>query len=120
MASYCKPMRYSFALRNPSPALPANASLPRLLYLSDVPVENSCHGSLLLYRLLERYPPEKLRVVEGNIFSSRAERRLPGVTYRTYRQGWPRLHFTRFVHSFAAGLMFTAGLRVRRVERLLD
>ena len=101
-------------------ALPANASLPRLLYLSDVPVENSCHGSILLYRLLEHYPPEKLRVVEGNIFSSRAERRLPGVTYRTYRQGWPRLQLTRFVHLFAAGLMFTAGLRVRRVERLLD
>jgi glycosyltransferase involved in cell wall biosynthesis len=100
-------------------ARPSNDSLPRLLYLSDVPVEKSYHGSVLLYRLLENYPPDKLRVIEGNIFSSRAERRLPEVAYRTYRQGWARLQFTRFVRLFAAGLMFTGGRRVGRVEKLL-
>ena len=42
--------------------------LPRLLYVGDVPVEASYHGSALIYRLLQRYPVERLRIVEGNIF----------------------------------------------------
>ena len=77
-------------------------------------------GRSWLYRLLEGYPPGKLRVIEGNIFASRAERRLPGVTYRTYRQGWARLQNTRFARLFAAGLMFTGNWRVGPVEKLLD
>ena len=98
----------------------SNSHLPRLLYLSDVPVEKSYHGSVLLYRLLEQYTPDKLRVIEGNIFRSQTDRRLPGVAYRTYRQGWARLQYTRFFPLFAAGLMFTGNWRTGRVERLLE
>ena len=57
------------------------AALPRLAYIGDVPVESSYHGSALLYRLLQRYPPDRLSVIE-NRNSSRADRRLPGVRYR--------------------------------------
>src|SRR6516164_618647 len=54
--------------------------LPRLSYLGEVPVECSYHGSALLWRLLENYPPEDLLIVEG-IHRSSVERRLPGVRY---------------------------------------
>ena len=36
-------------------------TLPDLGYVADVPVEASYHGSALVYRLLQRYPKEKLR-----------------------------------------------------------
>src|SRR5262249_39675777 len=54
--------------------------LPRLSYLGEVPVECSYHGSALLWRLLENYPPRNLLIVEG-IHRSSVERRLPGVRY---------------------------------------
>lgn len=94
--------------------------LPRLLYVSDVPVERSLHGSLLLFRLLEKYPADRLRVIEGSLFSSRPERRLPGVTYRTLRTGWARLQHCRFTHLFAAWQIFSSGIRAGRVQDLLD
>lgn len=55
--------------------------LPRLLYVAEVPVESSYHGSALLYRLLAGYPTDRLLVVEMDD-SSRPDRRLPGVDYR--------------------------------------
>jgi glycosyltransferase involved in cell wall biosynthesis len=55
-------------------------SLPRLSYLGEVPVECSYHGSALLWRLFENYPPEDLLIVEG-IHHSSIERRLPRVRY---------------------------------------
>ena len=57
-------------------------SLPRVAYIGCVPAERSYHGSLLLYRLLQALPPEKLRVVEGYLGPSQPDRRLPGVAYR--------------------------------------
>jgi glycosyltransferase involved in cell wall biosynthesis len=72
------------------------ASLPRLLYIGDVPVESSFHGSALIYRLLQNYPPEKLRVVEGNLRNSKSKRRLAGVQYDLIKIGWTRPLFTRF------------------------
>ena len=41
--------------------------LPRLLYIADVAVEASYYGSALVYRLLERYPVEQLRIVEAGL-----------------------------------------------------
>jgi hypothetical protein len=41
------------------------STLPRLSYLGEVPVECSYHGSALLWRLFESYPPEDLLIVEG-------------------------------------------------------
>ena len=42
--------------------------LPRLLYLGDVPVEASYHGSALIYRLLQHYPVDRLMIIESNLF----------------------------------------------------
>ena len=70
--------------------------LPRLLYLGDVPVESSYHGSALLYRLLQNYPPDRLRIIEGNHRNSVPERRLHGVLYRVLKVGWSRPLYTRF------------------------
>jgi glycosyltransferase involved in cell wall biosynthesis len=56
------------------------SGLPRLAYLGEVPVECSYHGSALLWRLLENYPPKDLLIVEG-IHRSSVERRLPEVRY---------------------------------------
>ena len=92
--------------------------LPKLLYIGDVPIESSYHGSTLLYRLLEDYPPEKLLVVEGNVHRSQPERRLPDVRYRSLKVGRERLLRTRF-HKFYSGILTrSAPTRVRRVKKL--
>ena len=46
------------------------STLPRLLYIGDVPVEASYHGSALLYRLLQTYPPDRLRIIEAGLAAS--------------------------------------------------
>ncbi len=69
--------------------------LPRLLYIADVPVENSLHGSALLYRLLLDYPRDRLRIVETGAQQSLPHRRLPGVDYRHVPQRMGRLRRTR-------------------------
>src|SRR5215471_9926399 len=55
-------------------------AIPRLLYIGDVPVEASFHGSILLYRLLQEYPPDRLFIIE-RAQASLPARRLPGVRY---------------------------------------
>lgn len=70
-------------------------ALPRLVYFADVPVENYMHGSALIYRLLERYPPDKLLIVEG-LVRSQADRRLPGVRYAQSRHPMKRVLQSRF------------------------
>jgi len=89
--------------------------LPRLLYVGDVPVEASYHGSALLYRLLQRYPVERLRIVEGNIFPAGTDRQLPGVRYDTLDVGRPRLLNSRLHDWYATWLALSAG---RRAEQL--
>lgn len=72
-------------------------ALPRLACIGDVNVQNYCHGSLQLFRLLESYPPEKLSIVETTWQSSMADRRLPRVAYHHLRPWWSRLfHQSRF------------------------
>src|SRR3990172_2559124 len=75
--------------------------LPRLLYVGDVPVESSYHGSALLHRLLASYPSDRLRVVESSLGVSRSERRLPGVQYRVLDVGSRRWLDTR-LHSLVS------------------
>ena len=92
--------------------------LPKLLYIGDVPIESSYHGSTLLYRLLADYPPEKLLVVEGNLHRSQPERRLPDVRYESLKVGTERLLRTR-LHKFYSGILTrSAPTRVGRVEKL--
>ena len=73
--------------------------LPRLLYVGDVPVESTYHGSALLYRLLENLPPEKLTILETGT-PSRVERRIPRVNYLSRPLDQSRWLKTRF-HPYA-------------------
>jgi glycosyltransferase involved in cell wall biosynthesis len=82
------------------------ARLPNLLYVGDVPVESSYHGSALLYRLLQEYPADRLRVIEW-MDQSAAERRLAGVEYRHVAVRVRRLLRTR-LHRWAASLLTLA------------
>lgn len=92
----------------------------RLLYVGDVPVEASYHGSALLFRLLESWPAEHLRVIETNLVRSLPERRLPGVSFAELQVGNRRLLHTRFAHWYGAWLMRMAGSLVGQVAPLLD
>jgi glycosyltransferase involved in cell wall biosynthesis len=91
---------------------------PRLVYVGDVPVESSYHGSALLYRLLQRYPAERLLIIEGNLSPARTDRRLRGVTHRTLHVGRPRLLNTRFHAWYARWLLLGARRRVSQVRAL--
>ena len=93
--------------------------LPRLLYVGDVPVESSYHGSALLYRLLQDYPADQLRIVETNLVRSLPERRLPGVAYAELHLGHPRPLYTRFARGYRAWLTWRAAGRQRRLPSLL-
>lgn len=93
--------------------------LPRLLYLGDVPVESSYHGSALLYRLLQSYPADRLMVVEANLFPPRTARRLAGVRHATLDVGHPRLMHSRMHDWYSRWLLHGAGGRAARVSRLL-
>ena len=73
---------------------------PRLLYVGDVPVEASYHGSALLHRLLSDYPPERLTIIE-TATKSAMSRRLPQVNYLSCQIGNQRWLNTRF-HPYAS------------------
>jgi glycosyltransferase involved in cell wall biosynthesis len=94
--------------------------LQRLLYVGDVPVEASYHGSALAHRLLVTYPADRLRVVESSLGISRAERRLPGVEYRVLDFGsrrWLDTRLHRLVSQFYA---LRAGARAAAIDGILD
>ncbi len=90
--------------------------LPRLLYIGDVPVESSYHGSALLYRLLQTYPREKLRIVEAGVEVSRPDRRLAGVEYRQVTLKGRRLLHTRFHRQVSSLLSLAAPWRARAMR----
>lgn len=73
--------------------------LPRLLYVGDVPVSNTFGGATFLYRLLQRYPPDKLLVCAPIVGM---EAPLPGVRYVGIDARWPRLLHTRFGSLYCA------------------
>ena len=94
-------------------------TLPRLLYIADVPVESSYHGSALLYRLLEEYPPEKLLIIETNLLVSQSQRRLSNVEYKQLRIGnqrWLNTRFTKYLTSF---YLLTAKKNISQIPNLL-
>ena len=80
---------------------------PALLYVGDVPVEASYHGSALLHRLLSHYPVDKLTILE-TATRSQPERRLPGVNYISHPIGKQRWLNTRF-HPYAMAWFTRAG-----------
>lgn len=92
---------------------------PRLLYLGDVSVESSYHGSTLLYRLLQRHPADRLRIVEGNLFPPRTDRRLPGVVHSTLHVGHSRLLNTRFHDWYSRFLFGGARRRAAKIPAMI-
>ena len=84
--------------------------LPRLLYVGDVPVEASYHGSALLHRLLSQYPVDRLAILE-TAAPSEPDRRLAHVKYTSHPIGKQRWLNTRF-HPFAMAWFTRAGKRV--------
>lgn len=69
--------------------------LPCLLYVGDVPVESSYHGSALLYRLFDGYDTERLLIIEAGLCDSMPGRRLQGVRYAFAPAACRRLSNTR-------------------------
>jgi glycosyltransferase involved in cell wall biosynthesis len=88
----------------------AEAAMPRLLYLADVPVEASQHGSALIFRALETYPADRLRFFETGI-ASLPERRLRGVAYSSLPIGRRRWLDTRLHGIYSAWLTWRAAHR---------
>lgn len=84
-----------------------DAKLPKLLYIGDVPVENSYHGSALLYRLFANYPTEKLHILEVRN-TSNIDRRLSGVAYRYLALPIQRWLNTR-LHTWLSSLLALCG-----------
>ncbi len=80
----------------PEPAAgPSPGELPRLCYVGSLPVEATSASMVLLHRLLETYPPERLRILHARDNPEQPlhpERRLPGVPHQelpaTFRRGW--------------------------------
>ena len=93
--------------------------LPRLLYVGDVPVEASYHGSALLHRLLGDYPVDRLTVIETAAPSTPA-RRLPKVKYLSHPIGKQRLLNTRFHSHAVAWFSRAATRRGPRISALLN
>jgi glycosyltransferase involved in cell wall biosynthesis len=92
---------------------------PRLLYVGDVPVEASYHGSALLHRLLGDYPPERLTIIE-TATQSETSRRLPQVKYLSHPIGNQRWLNTRF-HPYVSAWFTHAGKRsAPKISRSLN
>jgi hypothetical protein len=91
-------------------------ALPRILYVSDVPVELSYAGATLIYRLFEHYPADRLFVVQP--VNLDPTRRLRGVKY--YILGsrlLDRLRFSRFSRQLAwlnIAFQFMPGLNLKK------
>ena len=92
----------------------AEPAMPRLLYLADVPVESSQHGSALMFRALETYPAERLRIVETGS-PSEPPRRLKGVAYTSMPIGRRPWLDSRFHGEYSAWLTWRAPSRAGRV-----
>ncbi len=87
---------------------------PRLLYVADVQVEATQHGSALIYRALEEYPSDRLRLVETGMPSSPG-RRLPGVSYAEVPLARRRLLNSRAHGWYSAWLTWRATAHAGRV-----
>lgn len=81
-------------------------NLPKILYISDVPVELSSAGATLLYRLLEHYPKDKLVIMQG-VGVNKDQPRIPGVEYHIVKSPLERLRYTRFA-KYLKGLFLAA------------
>lgn len=97
----------------------ADGVMPRLLYVSDVPVESSQHGSALLFRAFEMYKADRLRIVETDV-RSQPSRRLPGVAYASMPIGRRRWLDSRLHGVYSAWLTWRAASHAERVMSSLS
>ena len=100
-------------MRAPTPVFKSGRMLPRLAYIGDVPVSATSGGMLLLYRLLEGYPPERLVVFEAT--ASPRNGRLERVEYCQFFGALARLRRTRFHRAFTSLAVAVGRLGVRGV-----
>jgi hypothetical protein len=93
------------------------SGLPRLLYIGHVPVQATVAGSTLIYRLLQDYPADRLRIWEENLLPAIESARLPGVQYERFFVAPPRLMHTRFEARVRKILFDRAPSTARRLAR---
>jgi hypothetical protein len=93
--------------------------IPNLLYIGDVPVESSYHGSALLYRLLETYPAGRLEIMEAGSSASLPHRRLPGVRYSFFGLPLARLQTTRLAPFYTNACLAAASYRTGAFEEVV-
>ena len=98
---------------------------PRLCYVGSVNVEETSAGMMLLYRLIESYPADRLQVIqidEGDNYPTERDRRIKNIRYHELRQnvgrGW---YFSRMRLPRIFWMMQTAQaqLKAREAARLL-
>jgi hypothetical protein len=92
---------------------------PRLLYVADVPVESSQHGSALMFRALDSYPCDRLRIIETGRPSEPA-RRLSGVVYRHMPIARSRWLDSRLHGVYSAWVTLRAQSRARAIVATLE
>ena len=95
------------------------SNLPKLLYVGDVPVESTVAGSALVYRLLQKYPVDKLFIVEGNTHISSLNTRLKQVDYQVLKVGNQRLINSRLNAIYSSYLFLTARQRGSQLTAII-
>lgn len=92
----------------------AEPLLPRLLYVADVPVASTQHGSALMFRAFESYPVDRLTIVETDV-PSQLSHRLPGVRYTHLPIAVRRWLNTRLHGVYSAWLTASAAQRADQI-----
>jgi glycosyltransferase involved in cell wall biosynthesis len=93
--------------------------MPRVLYVGDVPVEATYHGSLLLFRLFEGYSSDKTTIVETGR-PSEPSRRLRDVSYMSLPLTNSRWLNTRFHPHMMAWYSYASSRLNRPVSAALS
>ena len=88
--------------------------------MGDIAVEEGVGGCAQLYRLLQSYPPSRLRIVEGNLWPSILERRLPDVDYGELKVGNERLMRSRITTLYTAYLHARSATRVNELVQVAE
>ncbi|HET9527508.1 MAG TPA: glycosyltransferase [Pyrinomonadaceae bacterium] len=92
---------------------------PPLLYVGDVPVESTYHGSALLHRLLANYPAGKLTIIETAV-PSQPDRRLAHANYLSYPLNRSRWLHTRFHPHATAWFSYRGATKGPRIAASLN
>lgn len=105
--------------------LEIDSQFPRLCYLGSLPVEATSASMMLLYRLLESFPKERLAIVQttdGTQAKIQADRQIPGASYYQlpplFRRGWYRMRM-RHPRLFWNVLNVHASWQARKAARLI-